>query len=234
MQFYIAIFLHFIAGTDTGNVFKFSFETPRESCLTWSKESMFMNFLLDEWQNSIQGKPVNIKGNISRQPDLKHYMEVLKNKGELPDLTLTNDPLLDVKFFVQEIINAKVKEYPVIPCLLFDEKNNLIQHFRPTSLLSLMWFQFFRYISGELKIKQCPICKEWFNVSDYSQETRWNNRCPICANRLRVQKTSVKKKYLAGISIDEIIKSTKKTSPDIIRDWIQEWESEKPSLKENL
>jgi len=119
----------------------------------------------------------------------------------------------------------------VTPCLLFDEKNDLKQYFRPSSLLALMWFQFFRYVTGQQKIKQCPICSDWYAVSDDSNKTRWNNRCTKCANRLRVQKTSVKKRYLSGLSVDKIIKKTKKTDPDIIKEWIQELETEKNAIK---
>ena len=53
----------------------------------------------------------------------------------------------------------------------------------------------------------------------------------MIANRLRVQKTSVKKRYLSGLSVDEIITKIKKTAPDIIEGWVQEFEAEKNALK---
>ena len=212
-----------------------SVDTPRESCTFWATQSLLMSTFLDMWQSralkksnsSIARKCINLNS-----PGFEKYKQLLQNRGELPrgEFTSGEDSLV-VKFDVQQIINCQLKEYPVTPCLLFDEKNDLKQYFRPSSLLSLMWFQFFRYVTGQQKIKQCPVCSDWYDVSDDSNKTRWNNRCTKCANRLRVQKTSVKKRYLSGLSVDEIIKKTKKTDPDIIKEWIQELEAEKNAIK---
>jgi len=113
-------------------------------------------------------------------PGFEQYKQLLQNRGELPrgEFTAGEDSLI-VKFDVQQIINCQLKEYPVTPCLLFDEKNDLKQYFRPSSLLALMWFQFFRYVTGQQKIKQCPICSDWYDISDDSNKTRWRIQCKI-------------------------------------------------------
>ena len=211
-----------------------SVDTPRESCAFWATQSLLMKTILDMWQSRTLKKSnssITRKCKILNSPDFEKYKQLLQNRGELPrgEFTSGEDSLV-VKFDVQQIINYQLKEYPVTPCLLFDAKNNLKQYFRPSSLLSLMWFQFFRYVTGQQKIKQCPICSEWYDVSEDSSKTRWNHRCTKCANRLRVQKTSVKKRYLSGLSAGEIINSTKKTDPDTIKEWIQEFEVEKNTI----
>jgi len=215
------------------SVIEVTIATPRESCVSWGSEITLIKGILDVWQNyKLEKTNTNLTDTYQmlNAPGFASYKQLLQNRNELPVEDYASSPLKQ-KFLVQQIINAKLREYPVTPCLLFDEKNNLKQHFRPTSLLSLMWFQFFRYVTGQQKIKQCPICSDWYDVSDDSNKTRWHNRCTKCANRLRVQKTSVKKRYLSGLSLDEIITKTKKTDPGVIKEWIQELEAEKNAIK---
>jgi len=216
--------------------------TPGEKLSFWTQQIRLMFTALQAWQWFKNGDINMLRNIITQEGYLKyrfdfsdytqefriHECQLQEQDNELLyNQLLSGDVLLQTKFFVQQIINKQLEAFPIKPSLVFDNKNNLNQHFRPSSLISLMWFQFFRYVTGQQKIKQCPICKAWYDVSDDSAETRWNSRCPICANRLRVQKASIKKRYLSGISIDEIIKSTKKTSPDIIKEWVQEWGADK-------
>ncbi|MBP2659697.1 MAG: hypothetical protein H6Q69_2729 [Firmicutes bacterium] len=217
--------------------------TSGERLAFWRQQIRLMFTALQAWQ-WFDNNDINMLRNVITQEgylkyrfDFSDYSQEFRihewqiqeqdDNNLLYNHLLSDDVLLQTKFFVQQIINKQLEAFPIKPALVFDNKNNLNQYFCPSSLISLMWFQFFRYVTGQQKIKQCPICKDWYDVSDESAETRWTNRCPICANRLRVQKTSIKKRYLSGMSVDEIIKRTKKTSPDIIKEWIQEWDADK-------
>ncbi len=224
-------------------------ENKGETLDFWVNQIMDMHSALYVWQLFVNKKVESLQDIISHVPgNIEYYLEFPdyiksfpfhKRQIEIRRDTLAfdalekGDILLKAKFFTQLIINDHCKEFPVAPYLIFDKDNRLEQRYRPSSLISLLWFQFFRYVTGEQKIKQCPICKKWFNVSDNSSETRWTNRCPTCANRLRVQKASVKKRFLSGMSTDEIIKRTEKTDPEIIKGWISEIsESHNPPTKD--
>lgn len=207
----------------------------------WHKQIMDMHFALYIWQLYLNEEVPVLQSGITQSPgNIKYHFEFPSYSKMVPlrkypsskdtldfDKAEKGGTLLQAKFYVQVAINEKCKQFPVSPYLLLDKDNNLKQRFRPSSLISLLWFQFFRYVTGEQKVKQCPVCNKWDDVSDEGDKTRWNDRCPKCANRLRVQKTSVKKRYLSGMSIDEIIRRTKKTNPKFIKEWIKEFEEER-------
>ncbi len=119
--------------------------------------------------------------------------------------------------------------FPVVPTLIIDRTDTLKQYYQPSSLISLMWYQFFRYITGEQKLKQCSVCKEMYDIGEKSGNPIWDKRCPTCANRLRVKKNKVKEQYFSGVPEEQIIERAKKTDPDTIREWITEFENTKAS-----
>ncbi|MBP2643285.1 MAG: hypothetical protein H6Q67_1172 [Firmicutes bacterium] len=223
--------------------------SPGETIEFWMKQIRLMKTALTYWQYYRREDIQSLKNVISKQNDtIKYsfessYFSLWKkfHKQDIQDRddTLNFDKLKEddlfllAKFFVQQEINDQCKEYPVEPCLLFDkEDNSLKQYYRPSSLISLLWFQFFRYVSGEQKIKECPICRKWYDVSGNVSSTGiksivWNKHCTDCGNRLYAKKSIVKKQYTNGMSIDEIIRHSRKVNPDTIKKWIQEWAADK-------
>ena len=213
----------------------------------WSEQIFAMHAALQAWrwvednnvkalQSSIKINPGQITYSFSFPDnsycaipiDLVH----LRNR----DNTLKLDQLrngsvfLQAKFFVQQMINKQARNFPVEPCLIFDEDNNLIQRYRPSSLLSFMWYQFYRYVTGEQKVQQCPQCHRWDDVRDESGNIRWTSICTQCSKKLRTQKSEIKKQYLIDrMPADEIIKRRRKGDENTIREWIAEFENTIPT-----
>ncbi len=169
-------------------------------------------------------------------PHYSQWFSFLKSQlNELNDIPIQR--LMDgdiesrVKFFVQQTINNQLKEFPVEPCLVFDKENNLKQYYRPSSLISLLWFQFFRYVTGEQKVKQCPLCKDWYDVSgnvsrDGNKSVIWDKYCPCCGNKLYAKKSIVKKQYQQlKMTKDEILSRHRRKDHKLIKEWITELES---------
>lgn len=93
---------------------------------------------------------------------------------------------------LQRIVASQLEKYPVRLSIILDLKTgDFKQTFRPTSLLALMWYEFYRVITGERKIKQCAICHRYSDVTD--NKKNWQ-RHENCAAGLRSDRSRENKK----------------------------------------
>lgn len=99
--------------------------------------------------------------------------------------------ILPAKCLLQNIINVKLKRYPANPRLLLNEANELAPYIYPESLLSAMWLQFLRAVTGERKFRQCKVCLKWEDAT--GRNKNWQAH-PECANRERVRRAREKAK----------------------------------------
>lgn len=107
---------------------------------------------------------------------------------------------------LQLIVNYYLDAYPTKSVIFYNtDKRQFQQHVIPTSLLSAMWHQFHQVITGERKIKQCPICLQWSDVT-YVKGSWTKHRG--CANWDRVTKSRkmplIEKLLKQGISVNDI------------------------------
>lgn len=142
---------------------------------------------------------------------------------ELRDVLKLGDVRLPAIKTLQLIINSQLHEHPSRSMLTLDNKkqdynNQLI----PSSLLASMWLQFSQYVAGEKKIKQCPICRQWSDVTN--TKGSWIKHRE-CANWDRVTKgrklKEIKKLLNEGLSVNEIVQHVNVEKHHVER-WLEE------------
>jgi hypothetical protein len=166
-------------------------DTPtlsREKVAFWQHQIHRMRDLMEIWQWSMGGELAKLSQVITwpapdriwvKLSDLSWGTTAQKHPVMFEEFHY-GDLILPAKFFVQQQINDKLKEYPVLPRLLFDEANNLQQYFYPSSLLAGLWYQAFQFFSSEIKIDRCRICGQWEDVSD--KNVNWTSHA-ACVQR---------------------------------------------------
>jgi len=119
----------------------------------------------------------------------------ISNVYAIRQQTQVGDILLPAINLLQSIINYYLYTYPTKLTLFYNvKKRHYQQHLTPTNLLGAMWYQFQQVITGERKIKQCPICRQWSDVTTIKGS--WEKHRD-CANWDRVTKGRKIKKILA-------------------------------------
>lgn len=86
---------------------------------------------------------------------------------ELKDVLKIGDVRLPAIKALQLIINSQLREYPSSYMLTLNgKKQDYVNQLIPGSILASMWLQLSQYIAGEKRIKQCPICRQWSDVTN--------------------------------------------------------------------
>lgn len=142
---------------------------------------------------------------------------------ELKDILKLGDVRLPAIKMLQLIINSQLHECPSRSMLTIDKKTqNYVNQLVPSSLLASMWLQLSQYIAGEKKIKQCPICRQWSDVTNIKGS--WTKHRD-CANWDRVTKNrklkAINDLLNDGLSIGEIAQRVNVEKSHIER-WLKE------------
>ena len=142
---------------------------------------------------------------------------------ELKDVLKLGDFRLPAIKTLQMIINSQLHEHPSRSMLTLDnKKQDYVNQLIPSSLLASMWLQLSQYVAGEKKIKQCPICRQWSDVTN--TKGSWIKHRE-CANWDRVTKgrklKEIKKLSNEGLSVNEIVQHVNVEKHHIER-WLKE------------
>lgn len=150
----------------------------------------------DYFFNCISSKSYKInrltQGYIGIYKDINDKSIAVTCKGTIPKELMTNSVRFFLNSFLKWIIISQLNTYPIIPYLYHDHKTDIFkQTFRPSSLLSLIWYEFYQVIAGERRIAQCEICKKWSDIT--GRNKNWK-RHEECASRIRVERSRIKKR----------------------------------------
>ena len=108
--------------------------------------------------------------------------------GSLKHMFRYPDVIRPALFYVQKIINRKAREHPLHVVLQFDEfddQGKLRKQFQPTSMLSIMWYQFYLVVAGDEALRRCAVCGQWENMRDHRDS--WKKH-KTCASHERVKR----------------------------------------------
>lgn len=152
-----------------------------------------------------------------------HLTAKIYSIHEIRQQTKVGDILLPAIRLLQSIINYYLSTYPVKPTLFYNVKTmQYHQQLTPLNLLSAMWYQFQQVITGERQIKQCPICRQWSDVTNIKGS--WEKHRD-CANWDRVTKrrkiNSILDLVEQGLTVHDISAKVNINSCDIER-WLNE------------
>lgn len=93
---------------------------------------------------------------------------ICDSEGEHPDLSdfiRPPDVLRPALFFVQQIVNARLKAHASPSLLYTPEQDRLRLHIEPKNLLGCLWLQFARAIDGNRRYERCRECGRWLEIS---------------------------------------------------------------------
>lgn len=122
-------------------------------------------------------------GKIVRFIDCSGFYKVPSNTS------LGSDYFGPAMSILMGIVNIKMRQYSVIPAVEIASQNTFRQSFIPTSLLSGMWYQFFRALTGERRYKQCVICNGWVDVTQKRSDWTHHPKCGSTNRSRRRRKT---------------------------------------------
>lgn len=123
-----------------------------------------------------------------------------------------DDEIRYLKYLLQEIINVNLRD-KVNPFLRVKADGTFEPYLAPGDLLSAMWLQFYFSVLGERKIKRCPVCGLWEDVTERSE--RWTMH-PECSTRERSRRyyskvKQARKMFKEGKSVEEIASALDKS-----------------------
>ncbi len=128
----------------------------------------------------------NIQG-INVYKDKEHKPFAISIEGYILEEAAKKSPEFFLNAALKLIINAQIDNYPLKTLLKQNPDTGILkQTFQPSSLLSLMWYQFYQSVTGERKFKQCKICHQYSDVTDIKRN--WDHH-KECAVKLRVDRT---------------------------------------------
>lgn len=121
------------------------------------------------------------------------------------------------------LINEQLRTYHVCSQVYYHtQKQAFLSKIVPSNLLSTLWLQFSQVITGERKIRQCPICRRWSDVTNVNRN--WEKHRD-CANWERVTKIRkmpiIRELVFSGMPLEEIARRVKVDSYNIGR-WLAE------------
>lgn len=140
---------------------------------------------------------------LEKQTDLQLQISLLNNIS-INQLFLEHPHFVqDPSFSDNEIINtayhylmrqlkSRLEYFPTQFEVVYNPKETkLEQGFKTDTLLGLIWHQFFHYVTGERKLKRCPICGQWQDVT--GRKSSWNAH-KLCSGKERKRKWRDSKK----------------------------------------
>lgn len=101
------------------------------------------------------------------------------------------DLILPARYLVFTIIDQKLAYHGIHLRSMLFEPNKLDPYIMPSTLVGAIWMQFFFLVVGEKKLKRCPHCGKWEDVTDRRPDWQAHEDC---ANAARVRKHYLKKK----------------------------------------
>ncbi len=93
------------------------------------------------------------------------------------------DPSLEVlprlaSCILGHLLSEKLSIYKSIFAVTYSvHSRRFEQVFQPTSLLSLIWYQFAHYVTKERRFKRCDVCGEWQDVTGRREHWKYHKNC---------------------------------------------------------
>ncbi len=201
--------------------------TPGDPVLIWFNEIAHMKALMTIWRHYLEQNKEALaqwfyweNGQIKCVPLTKTYpgdnspyawhdfSQSVNNLLAIPKVAaqiIPGDILLPVKIFVMTVVNDKLVQYPALAQITINVNGLILApKFQPKNLLSVLWFQFSRYVIGELKVTPCIVCGGWVEFTDGKKMKAH----PACSNRWRVKKSRIRPDVLRlhaeGKTVSEI------------------------------
>ncbi|MDD5313477.1 MAG: hypothetical protein PHO26_10620 [Dehalococcoidia bacterium] len=142
--------------------------------LVLNKRSSLLSALL-EWEKDGLYIIVNRKKELVLSADLPMAQKWRGQEGQYYE---------PVTYYINEYISRKVGAH-VYPRILPGYKKKV--YFFPTDLLSAMWLMFLWEVIGEVRPRQCPGCRIWFNPRRSTRKT-CGDRCRKKMSRINLSK----------------------------------------------
>jgi hypothetical protein len=128
---------------------------------------------------------------------------------------------LPVRYYIQKIINDRLKGL-VFPQMLWERnRNRLSLYFVPSSLLGALWLQFAQAIDGDKKYRKCQECRKPYEISPETARTSklfCSNACR--SKNYRERQAKARKMNEEGKTL-EFIAQDLRTDLDTARGWIE-------------
>jgi len=121
------------------------------------------------------------------------------------DLFPVNDPTKSVRSLLSSALRHRLGNGIGQRLVWNDEIQAFDRKYVPETLLSALWLQFSYILTGERKIKRCPVCHDWIDVTGMKRSLK---KHPNCKNRdgvarMRTQ-NQIKELLENGLSLVEI------------------------------
>ncbi len=129
---------------------------------------------------------------------------------------LPGDLFGPANYLLQHLINEKITGH-VSPRVLRDPEFNLVADFVPDSLLSAMWFQFFKAVTGLSEFIQCGICGELIVKKQGSRNTKAFHT--QCSKYRSDRKHKARELHRSGVSVAEIAKQVGEDA-SLVAEWV--------------
>jgi len=130
------------------------------------------------------------------------YMPLLGGKEAFRIFNDPYDLILPAKYFLATLTASKLQSN-LIAIPLVTREDNFKFHLRATTLLQTLWFQFFRFLTGDVKFRRCEICGDLMDVTNYRENKRVHDEC---SRKIRNQRYWQKQKSKRQNSTDRDLK----------------------------
>jgi hypothetical protein len=130
------------------------------------------------------------------------YTSLLGGKEAFRIFNDPNDCILPAKYFLATLTASKLQSN-LIAIPLVTQEDNFKFHLRATTLLQTLWFQFFRFLTGDVKFRRCEICGDLMDVTNYRENKRVHDDC---SRKIRNQRYWQKQKRKRQNSTDRDLK----------------------------
>ncbi len=151
---------------------------------------------------------------------VRHWIATPGRWSELLDRFRYGDVIQPALYYVQRIVNEKLKGHVSARLLWAPDRTKLDLCFVPESLRDALWLQFAHAIACNIDHRPCDECHTWFELSPKVARTDKRYCSPICRNRAYQHRIAKAQQLHAdSVSVENIAQQLK-TDIKTVQRWL--------------
>lgn len=124
-------------------------------------------------------KKTDLQLQISQTNNIPLNQLFLENPFTVQSPSFSDSEIISTayKYLIHQL-KSRLEYFPTQFDVIYNpQKNKLEQSFKTATLIGLIWYQFFHYVTGERKLKRCPYCGQWQDVTGRKDSWKAHKLC---------------------------------------------------------